>query len=1010
MPFVDRADTLFSELPIGARPEVVPPEEEAEGFWDTAAAAARQSNVVGSLYERLSSEGLETFTEPKRVAGYDPFTEIDGFEDFGSRFARSDSSAETQLIKSRIRSERADRDVLRRAGGWGVASSIAAGLLDPVTILSMRIPVAPALAGATRAKRVAAGVAGQMAFDSAVETMLHSNQELRTPGESVLNVGAGALLVGALGTIATRVPKGELDAVREQLRAKLSGKPILETSPTGQSTAGAAEVSTGTTLADEGIATIPGRLIAASFGKASITTRLLQQPFKSARILTQRLAEVPYTLGKHLKGFKSEDSVDTLVKRLVNIGRYQTTKNLNDAFVDYKKSGGTLSHKQFSEEAANAMDNADVSDIPQIAKAIGWAREQFDADKKLLRELGFDISDEVMGAKSYFPRIYDVPRIMANQLDFENRLFNWFKANPKVDTKAAAKLEAKEAAGPAPPRVMEDAEIFAEVRSTIDEIMQMPAGRAQTFAAGPSPLKSRVLDVPNEILKPYLVRDFEKVMSGYFRSIVPEITLRSKGLGPEDFDLELKKIKEEADIKQAAAKTDKEKAEISKAYNATLEDLRHLYKRLTGHVGPTNGGVYGSDRRWIRAGRVARAYAYVRTLGGQMLSSMNDYGKLITRYGLSRTLVTTGKFLTNWNANKLSRDANHRIGVALEMLVDTKSREVGDILDELPITRLEQGTQWVTNQFSRLTLMSPWNATIKHLSAAMEQDQLLRVVRGKKLTPFQKANMLRNGFDDADFEKLGVMFEKHGEDFDGLFRARTELWEDQELALKVETAILKAGDEIMSARGIGDLPVMMDKEMWKTILQFKSFAITSVNRTMIPVAQGLAMGDARVAQGVMSMFAIGMFTYYVKELAAGRQPDTSPGRLIAEAFNWSGMLGYFPELWDPIASTVNLKGEDGKDLLPRFSRFKSRSPMESWAGPTFGSTQRMTVALLNQLSDAGMTQADVHSVRQMLPLQNLFYTRRLFNAIEGEVGEAVNAEGSTVRTFGERVAEETPTK
>ena len=50
------------------------------------------------------------------------------------------------------------------------------------------------------------------------------------------------------------------------------------------------------------------------------------------------------------------------------------------------------------------------------------------------------------------------------------------------------------------------------------------------------------------------------------------------------------------------------------------------------------------------------------------------------------------------------------------------------------------------------------------------------------------------------------------------------------------------------------------------MVQFKAFAISSVNRLVIPLAQGLAHRDVMAANGLATMLALGAMTYFVKEL------------------------------------------------------------------------------------------------------------------------------------------------
>jgi hypothetical protein len=65
---------------------------------------------------------------------------------------------------------------------------------------------------------------------------------------------------------------------------------------------------------------------------------------------------------------------------------------------------------------------------------------------------------------------------------------------------------------------------------------------------------------------------------------------------------------------------------------------------------------------------------------------------------------------------------------------------------------------------------------------------------------------------------------------------------------------------------------------------------------------------------------------------------------------------------------------------------------------------------LSGFADGTLEQKDVERFRRLLPAQNLFYIRRLFNAIEGEVGEAIGAEGATTQDFTDRLIDEVPTK
>jgi hypothetical protein len=140
------------------------------------------------------------------------------------------------------------------------------------------------------------------------------------------------------------------------------------------------------------------------------------------------------------------------------------------------------------------------------------------------------------------------------------------------------------------------------------------------------------------------------------------------------------------------------------------------------------------------------------------------------------------------------------------------------------------------------------------------------------------------------------------------------------------------------------------------------------------------------------MLALGAASYAAKEYAAGRLPDLSAETLLSEAVVNSGLVSLLPDLYDPIAKIVG---------APQFSRYQTRSLSESLTGPTVGTLDDAAAAVQGAFQD-GTSQKDISRLRRLLPGQNLFWLRRLVNAIEGEVGEAIGAEDATAQTLAER--------
>ena len=70
----------------------------------------------------------------------------------------------------------------------------------------------------------------------------------------------------------------------------------------------------------------------------------------------------------------------------------------------------------------------------------------------------------------------------------------------------------------------------------------------------------------------------------------------------------------------------------------------------------------------------------------------------------------------------------------------------------------------------------------------------------------------------------------------------------------------------------------------------------------------------------------------------------------------------------------------------QMSRYATRDLVGAVAGPTFEMINHVN-QLTGAISNGAVTQGDIAKIRKMLPFQNLFYLRRLFNAVEEGVND-----------------------
>jgi hypothetical protein len=976
MPIVSEQDQSSQAPILPQTPVPTPQAAESPGALDVAAAAFRQSNIVSSVYDKWAGGGYDTHPA---VPGYSPYdndgAEVRGYDP--ARFVNSQSPEQSQQIRSQIDGENADRQTLAAAGGYGFAASLAAGAVDPISLSLMMLPGVGEAAGASRLARIGSIAATNVAAGEVQAGALAANSQTTNYTDGMIpRIGANALLAGVLGGIATRVPRAELDALATRTSAQLE-QPI-------SSTAGAAAVPT-TTLADESIAR-GGVGIAKSVGQISPVTRIfVNSEVPEARQLAQQLVDPGFMLEKNLKGVATLPSVEMRVNQAENVRNAQLFQKFDSEYADYKTTGGELTKPEFSAEVAEAMRNNDAHDIPQVQKVAQFTRPMFAADRGILSELGVMPEGEgVLGAPSYFPRVYDQPAIMAHRTDIEQRLTDWFTQNPKLDEAGL-------------PVGREPAEVKSAVYDTLDRIQGTVRGTADIGQGlkNPSVLKGRSLDVPDSILHPYLSHDFEHVVGSYNHAVLPQLEMR-RAFGSTDLEKEFRGVTDAYHAKINYATSDEAKAALIKQQSKDMADLTLLRDRVLNQTGPRGN----ESLNMVRAAQLVRSFNYLRMLGGQTLSAIPDVGRLVTRYGLVNTSRRLGALLSGLDRGMSKADAQ-RMGTALDTVLHTRMHTLDGIGDEMRGSQLGQRMHNATSRFTKLTGIASWDAMMRTLSSQLEQDALFRAVTKGNLSALERGKLAAHGIGDAELPAIRSEWLKHGSDENGLNRARTELWSDKDAAARVEQAVQRAGSSNAFFVGKGDLPGFANNQLGKMLIQFKAFAISSVNRLAIPLAQGLAHGDVMAANGLASMLALGALSYYTKELAAGREPDLSPDALITNAVQRSGILTFVPDLYDPAAGALH---------LPRFAKFQDLNPLETLAGPSFG-TGAALLDSIRRMTKGNVSAADMHKVRQLLPYNNLFYFTRLINMIEGKTEDMLgvkNAPGKPVADYFNPTKDESP--
>ena len=169
--------------------------------------------------------------------------------------------------------------------------------------------------------------------------------------------------------------------------------------------------------------------------------------------------------------------------------------------------------------------------------------------------------------------------------------------------------------------------------------------------------------------------------------------------------------------------------------------------------------------------------------------------------------------------------------------------------------------------------------------------------------------------------------------------------------------------------------------------QFKSFGFTSTQKTLMA---GLQEHDAAFFNGVMLSLALGSLSYYLYAVAAGGKTYTEmmnagPDKWADEAISRSGVTAIFDEA-QRLATRV--------PLLQKYASFSGHSTTRRGGGDLVSETLGPSFDLLQRAYKVGTeidspTKSTLHTVRTLLPLQNVFYLRRLIDKVEEAAGSGL---------------------
>lgn len=1013
MPFIDEKPRA-QDLTNIASPDA--PESIDPSIGETFGAAFRTQNIVGSW---LSSRGAP---DPYQID--DGFDAIDYVKDdsryapYVDEFAGIFNKKAADAKKLQIDREEQDRRTLDAAGWMGTVGEMAAGTFDLPTLL----PIGGAIGAGGRLASIALRAAIGAGVDAGIsETALQSTQATRTAEESIGNIGGSIILGGALGTMAGRYLNGASQmALSRKIEAQAQA---FEDFDRGFIAAGSEARSIGAAARDTGplvlkdesfIKHLPG------VNRQDPLIRLQLGEMNTGREVVRQLAETPLEYADNAGGVATElgGSVETRIK-MWNAPLAKGLREIDTEYARYfngapdpsswqvrlsplrseferMRGGQKLTYKQFKEEVGRAAYLGGKHEIPEVASAAKAYRRIDDELKQAAIDARLFPEDiDVAGDISHRFRMYNKERIVAERTRFADILHDYFKVQRDKaarEASEAAKDISKAASKSADKSAEEfsrlsDGELRDIVNQTIDTILGHADGRVPyDIVSGPrGALKERVLKVETAKIHEFVENDIEHVLHSQMRTMSADIELAKK-FGSVDLAEQIRKVNDEANARIDSATSEKARQGIEKARKDTIRDIEGIRDRLRGtYALPSN-----PQSLVLRAGRVARNVNYLRLLGGMTVSAIPDMAKVVFQHGLVSTF-RDGFFpmVRNFKAFRLAAGEVKMAGTALDMVLDSRTMAMADIVDDFGHgSKFERGLKSLSSRFGVVSLMAPWNASMKQFAGLVTMTNIIkasqRVASGRG-TAKDISRLAASSINEDLAQRIAKQFERHGTEQDGVLIAGGINWGDKGALESFRAAVVRDVDRIVVTPG-QDKPLWMSTELGKAVGQFRSFGISSMQKTMLA---GLQQRDAATLNGTVLALGLGAFTYWAKMQLSGQEVSDDPKQWAVEALDKSGLTGWLMDA-NNIAEKAT-RGRVGFSAITgkQISRYSSRNVTGAFLGPSADA-----LADIFQVSGAvfagDMKKADLHKVRQFIPGQNLFYIRGLLNQVEDAAGNALN--------------------
>ena len=475
-------------------------------------------------------------------------------------------------------------------------------------------------------------------------------------------------------------------------------------------------------------------------------------------------------------------------------------------------------------------------------------------------------------------------------------------------------------------------------------------------------------------------------------------------------DVEASKASNESLSKRERKKARNEVRRLKIENTKRIDDLTFIRDKLRNKHMIQRDGV----TNMLQAESALMKLNFMTMLGGVVVSSLPDLAMPIFVNGLrpwARAMMQMGNPIKAiWKGSDAEgKEELIRMLRALELLSSSRIHQMADIFDAPSAPgKIGGAIDAAAETFTKATLINRWNGYMKGVAAMASMNRIIDDISGLKsgklvgrraASARQKLHLsgISDDFHDDILEMLGKHAEEETINGVRVTWPRTQLWaeglEGAERARVLDIQSRFRGAVVTDVRktiltpSAGGAPRFMSAKGFRVLTQFKRFSVEATNRILL---SGMQRRDMAVLNGVIAGAFMGSTVYAAKETIAGRELSDDPGAWVFESIDRAGLLGLAQEL-NNVTERIT-RGRFG--LAPMLagdhmaSRFTGRNLSDAVLGPSLGRVEDALQLGASFSEPEGFDSFDTRRIRRMVPFQNLFYAKWLFNSFENGANSA----------------------